>query len=528
MDDVDDDVDDDCDDDYDDDNDDYDVDVYYYDDDDDDDDHDDDALVQLILEDKCISTDSVFSYLKDMTFRHGDGSCRDSAIRNLANYFGNNGTNSHCSCTGNNVFHKYEHDNNIGDDNSWCLDYPSYKAVYDMFFINNQTQNTSDCMSHHSVWYLLNQIKREEKVGFCQRDIVYHISNAIKRYGDPCNCTVQCTDFSSYNELMALANEESCMSVNSVWHILDDLEVKSRQCRKKAQQFLEDKFKHNKASDCVCYPSVPLHDENIQTVSNGSLRTCERSSSYRVIEGLFFSQIKQYGCQDHRHLWSALGNIHTVNGVDCQKDLIIRTTLRFPSSANDTCKCYYPHTSTTSQTSPTTTTSAATITSPTHAPSTNAPLHVTATSTDAISQTTEISTMVTSKYTCNQIATLQSIATATHITYDNSTVCDTDDGGSDDGFTKLVCGSMNRTWYKGISVMEACKANPVKIQPYTAIATFTTDIYNSRGGQSGVFLKCETDGFSMAVQYCNTSPSVIQIDTSGVFTKNPYYYFVVA
>ncbi|XP_060562829.1 uncharacterized protein LOC132722349 [Ruditapes philippinarum] len=283
-------------------------------------------LLHLIHDDNCMNVDLVFQYLEDLNNQVGVN-CRISVIRALSEHFGSHPhIPQQCSCKGHYRLQEYHQGSGDGvsDIKDHCLrNDNSYRDVYRHFFESQGSNgNNIACRTHHSVWNYLRHISTDTYYrNSCQKDIIYHLSYAFEKHPDHCVCTANsqqtsgqhsnghqgqtadpCSQYSSYNRLLDLGNTKDCLSANSVWHYLDDLQVKSSECRKKIQHHMANKYQHATSQHhdgCTCRARAALQNHEIYRINNGSLFDCRDHTSgslYQDIDHRLFSNIEAQGC----------------------------------------------------------------------------------------------------------------------------------------------------------------------------------------------------------------------------------------
>ncbi|XP_053382748.1 uncharacterized protein LOC123540618 [Mercenaria mercenaria] len=518
------------------------------------------SLANLMRYDECMNIDSVFELLVNITRKEHTGLCRLHVIKLLAGHFGAHAkTPASCTCHGRNQLHVYKTgaDDGVPDLKEHCLSHDShYKNLYNQFFKNGDSHghhhgdtHVPACRTHHTVWSELNSLSNTTyHSSSCQKDIIFHLQYYFSKHADSCTCTghvisqhtngqhgsglSSCLSYSSYNALLQLGNTNGCLSANSVWHYLDDLQVKDPSCRQQIQNHLADKYTAGShyADACTCTAHKPLVNHEIHRMANGSYTECKQhvSGTYKTIESELFSNIRHHGCRNHDILWTQLQGIrdhcshyyHTECRalVDCTQDLIVRAAVQYPNDESDSCVC--SQASTTTQT--TTTARKTTTTSTTAAPTTRT----------AAPTTTKlpVSTQPAGppkKFSCNELLVVERIAQAEQAKHQNASACDPDIGGSDDAYVLSSCNMTSPvTWRKGANVMADCESNTHLIPGFTPISTFSGERYHSLGSQPGIFLECYNAGFKMAIQKCNGVPEIVHIE-DGVFLKSPHNYYVI-
>ncbi|KAL4217212.1 hypothetical protein ACF0H5_023664 [Mactra antiquata] len=283
-----------------------------------------------------------------------------------------------------------------------------------------------------------------------------------------------CEDIPTYNTLLLLGKSDLCLSANSVWHYLDEVEIVSSDCRKKLVATLAASYR-NKSLNCDCQPTTELIDGRPMHLDNGSYRICSsvHGSTYDDIDRVLFSETKEHGCQDQSYIWTTLEGIlqyhtyHPNRYVDCTKDLIIRASLQYKKNSGDPCVC--------------------------------------------------------KSIACDKSRIQIDMATASIVKSPLAQDCSLT--GSDEALVIKECNLPgSRSWKKGLNIQQDCLSGSPTIPVYTPIATFTGDTYVSTGGHSAIFVGCTTRGFSAIVQYCGNSPLVVE-SSSGVYS-NQYYTIV--
>ncbi|XP_053385917.1 uncharacterized protein LOC123539059 [Mercenaria mercenaria] len=540
------------------------------------------TLANLMKNDTCMQADSVFKLLTTMTLKEGSGECRIHIINLLADHFGRHAsTPNSCHCQGANKLQQYHLGSADGittlKDN--CLiNSAEYKDMYNQYFVSPDSNNHHmACRTHHSVWSALRSITTNG-IGnnSCQKDIIFHLKYAFEHFTDHCLCTDahthvnghqghdndKCHHYDSFNKLQQLAETDGCLSANSVWHYLDDLQVNAPECRRRIQKHLNDKYATSQdASHCTCNERRNLINHEIHRMDNGSFFDCRyrTSGTYSDIEADLFSNILAKGCQNHDYLWPKLEGVHNHcswhnrhnycgEWIDCTRDLIVRAAIQYPTDDSDSCVCSkitsstLPATLTSStkaptsamtspSSTPTTATKAPTsaATTPTPTPTTPPPasatsVKVTQSSTSGMSPQR---TTPTIKFACNKLAVVEDIARSLKATHPDSSYCNPSAGGSDDAYVLSTCNLASpMTWKKGANVMADCESSTQLIPTYTPISTFDGDSYTPLGAQSGIFLGCDNNGIKIAIQKCNGLPEIVHIG-NGAFIDNSRNYYVV-
>ncbi|XP_060562803.1 uncharacterized protein LOC132722339 isoform X1 [Ruditapes philippinarum] len=501
-------------------------------------------LLNLIHDDNCMNVDLVFQHLEDLNNQVGVY-CRMKVINALSDHFGSHPyIPQKCSCTGHyrlQIYHIGSGDG-VTDIRDHCLRIDnSYRDLYHQFFQSQGSNgNNIACRTHHSVWNYLRHISTATyDNNSCQKDIIYHLSYAFEKHPDHCVCTANsqqtsgqhthdpqghttdpCSQYSSYNRLLDLGNTNDCLSANSVWHYLDDLQVKSSECRKKIQLHMANKYQHATSQNnngCICHMRAALKNHEIHRLNNGSLIECRDHTSgsfYQDIDHRLFSNIEAQGCMNHNYLWPNLENVrdhcyHYHDCIDCQQDLIVRATLNYPSEHSDSCECSRKPSTTQSTRHPTTTTTTTT----TPMPTTRKP--------------TTSTTSVSRHFVCDKRSVVEFIALQQHTSHQRASPCDPSSGGSDDAYVLASCNATSpMTWRRGQNVMADCESHTHLIPGFTPISTFAHANYDALGSQSGVFLECYKSGFKMAIQKCNGVPEIVHVE-HGAFTNNPRNYYAI-
>ncbi|XP_060562808.1 uncharacterized protein LOC132722340 isoform X2 [Ruditapes philippinarum] len=330
-----------------------------------------------------------------------------------------------------------------------------------------------------------------------------------------------CFSYSSYNVLRQLGDANACLSANSVWQYLDNLQVRSPSCRKEIQKYLADKYaKTSQSNDgCVCNARTALVDHEIYRIKNGSIFDCRdhsHSSAYSNIDSTLFSNIKRHGCKNHVYLWHRLENVAEFCSsahrcVDCQQDLIVRASLQYPSTNSDPCVCSKVEPSTTPSTRHPTTKTTTTQRPLTRAPTTS----------------TTLAPTISRHFVCDKRSVVEFIALEQHTAHPKASPCDPSSGGSDDAYVLASCNATSPiTWRRGQNVMADCESHTHLIPGFTPISTFAQVNYDALGSQSGVFLECFNSGFKMAVQKCNGVPEIVHVE-HGAFINNPRNYYAI-
>ncbi|XP_053385829.1 uncharacterized protein LOC123539297 [Mercenaria mercenaria] len=440
----------------------------------------------------------------------------------------------------------------------------SYSDMYYQFFESSYRHNHAmACRTHHSVWHVLNKISpftiRDNNS--CQTDIIFHLKYAFEQHTDPCTCTEKihpststhqnhgdaCTHYDSFNKLQKLAEEDGCLSANSAWHYLDDLQAKDSACRKKIQKYLADKYAHRTSQDqdnCICHARRQLVNHKIHRMDNGSLYNCRDNtagSTYRTIEADLFSNIRTHGCKNHNYLWGRLEGVRhhcsryyynrCTKLVDCQQDIIVRAAIQYPTDHLDSCVCSQITTSTTKSVTTHTTHTASTSaeTTPSSTPTTPPPASarsVKVTQSSTTSMSTQRPTPVL-RFACNKLKVVEDIAKSIKAIDSSSSYCDQNLGGSDDAFLLSTCNMTSpMLWKRGANVMADCESSSQLIPTYTPITTFNSDNYAPLGALSGIFLGCYNNGFKIAIQRCNGVPTIEHIE-NGSSAHNPRNYYVI-
>ncbi|XP_053386048.1 uncharacterized protein LOC123539296 [Mercenaria mercenaria] len=527
------------------------------------------TLYNLMKHDECMNVDSVFRHLKAISDH--SVSCRTHIINLLAGHFGSHAsTPHHCQCQGMNKLQQYHtgSGDGVSDLRVTCIkNHQSYRDMYYQFFESSDRHNHAmACRTHHSVWSVLSKISASG-IGYnsCQKDIIYHLKYAFEQHTDPCTCTEKthpststhqshgdaCTHYDSFNKLLKLAEEDRCLSANSAWHYLDDLQAKDSECRKRIQKYLADKYAHRTSQshdNCICHARRQLVNHQIHRMDNGSFYECKdntHGTSYQTIEADLFSRIRTHGCKNHNYLWSKLEGVHhycskyqnnhCTSLVDCQQDIIVRAAIQYPTDHSDSCVCSQITTTTTStsktvttHTTPTAPTSA--VTMPSSTPTTTPPASATSvkvTQSSNTSMSTQRPTPIL-RFACNKLKVVEDIAKSTKATDLSSSYCDPNLGGSDDAFLLSTCNMTSpMLWKKGANVIVDCESSSQLIPTYTPITTFNGDSYAPLGAQSGIFLGCYNNGFKIAIQRCNGVPTIEHIENgSSVYNLKSYYVIV--
>ncbi|XP_053385921.1 uncharacterized protein LOC123537744 [Mercenaria mercenaria] len=437
--------------------------------------------------------------------------------------------------------------------------------MYHQFFESHRrNSHVTACMTHHTVWSRLKDISHSGH--FCQKDIIFHLNYAFEHHPDNCTCKEDthrtqshsshgdhdCHHYDSFNKLWQLGETDGCLSANSVWHYLDDIQVKDPVCRQKIQHHLAGKYKHATSQDddnCICNERRQLVNHQIHKMSNGSLIPClNANGTYPVIEADLFSNISASGCQNHNYLWTKLEGVHnhckwTINHhcskeTDCTEDIIVRAAIQYPTDESDSCICTKASSSTVFTTSsskhPTPVVPSSseapmpTLTAPS---TTSANQHVTVSSAKVTQSSTAMPTPQTSptiRFACNKVAVVEKIAKSLIATHPNSSACKSNvTGGSDDAYVLATCNVMSPiTWGKGANVMADCESSIQSVPTYTPISTFYGDIYNPLVDQPGIFLGCFNNGIKIAIQKCNAVPEIVHIE-NGTFVSNPKNYYLI-
>ncbi|KAL4217213.1 hypothetical protein ACF0H5_023665 [Mactra antiquata] len=438
------------------------------------------TLTSLLHQDDCSSMNSMFSLLEKVNRK--SEICMELAIKRLAHEYFHSDMPASCQCSGHDI-HTHYHSSSSGIKENYisCTHEHGYMGLFNDFYTFSHHYSPKQCLTHHSLWADLNRLTDSRT---CLDDIVQHVNHKY-RNGDPCSCTVvvtttvattpapqttassgvvtttvattpapqtiaqarfHCEDIPTYSKLLLLGQSDLCLSANSIWHYLDEVEIVSSSCRRKLVDTLAATFR-NKSLNCDCQPTTELIDERPVHLDNGSYRDCSsvHDSTYDDIDRVLFSETKEHGCQDHSYVWTALDDIHRYHTkhhgtVDCTKDLIIRASLQYKKNSDDPCVCSKktttvtaPQTTTMSaSSSPTTsnpvTTAAATSKSPatTQALLTQAPTTTTkqtvATTTTQIPLTAAPATQAATTVTqTTMAATTQNLTTAAPVVTTTST-----------------------------------------------------------------------------------------------------------
>ncbi|XP_060562798.1 uncharacterized protein LOC132722336 isoform X2 [Ruditapes philippinarum] len=503
------------------------------------------VLYNLTRHNNCLDVKKVFDLLQPLNDVDNKPSCRLHIVKVLADHFGPNATiPHHCRCDGGLdlvQYHTNVHDGTTDHRDACSKDHAPYRTLYNQFF-GSHHHHDGQCRTHDSVWYALNRINKDgNDTDRCQKDFILHLSYSFKHHSDNCRCEdtsnlpstrsithsttslptnhyITCQRFNSFTKLMHLVDD--CMSANSVWHYLDDLQVKDPECRKIIQRYLAEQYKNSISSFqnmgiCTCHERSQLVDHHIPHLKNGSLSQCSNTNgTYSSIVKEFLKQVQGHGCQNHDVLWAKLEgvqshcNVHHHHGscgqwTDCQQDLIIRAAVQYPTANSDSCVCVKAAT-------PSKTTASVQTTS---APTTSV---------------ASIFTVSPRHFTCAEVLVVEYIALAQHTTHPEASPCDPINGGSDDAYVLASCNMTSpMTWRRGKSIMTDCKSNTHLIPGFTPISTFSQDNFNSIGSQSGVFLECYNSGFKMAIQKCNSYPEIIHVEGGAHFNNDPNNYYVI-
>ncbi|KAH3753928.1 uncharacterized protein LOC127848933 [Dreissena polymorpha] len=505
-------------------------------------------IINLAHVENCLSIDQVFAKLKLL----GDKShwCLFHGIDQLGDRYGVSiYTPEDCQCNGTNSLLNYISGVRDGsnDMKDRCLSQPHYKALFDQFFVDNNNRAPA-CRSHHSVWFDLSHIDND-----CTHDLIYHVTYSFDHHPSRCVCkqSVQyrdpnnCLQFHSYQELMKLYDTNLCSSKNSQWNLLNDLEIRSPDCRKKIITELAQHF-HNYPSVGACQCSPVKNISNDEPVLNDDKRDqCSnvQHSRYSHLRQELFQGASGAGCATHFHLWQQLQNIQQSHGYDCTMDMIHRSANKYPSAESDPCKCEDQHristTTTTTTASPvsSTTQHISTTSTTTAPPVPHNTQHISTTSTTTAPpiphNTQNISTTSTTtappvphnRYRCRKYDLIADIAIGNHVHTNNSTPCESKISGTNEDLVISLCNMTSvEKWSRGAQVMSNCGVIP----HYSPVATFSlAGKYQVLDGQSGVFLECIPDGFKMVIQSCDGGPQIIHVSTTGVFNNNATIYYAV-
>ncbi|KAH3753926.1 uncharacterized protein LOC127848939 [Dreissena polymorpha] len=469
-------------------------------------------IINLAHVENCLSIDQVFAKLKLL----GDKShwCLFHGIDQLGDRYGVSiYTPEDCQCNGTNSLLNYISGVRDGsnDMKDRCLSQPHYKALFDQFFVDNNNRAPA-CRSHHSVWFDLSHIDND-----CTHDLIYHVTYSFDHHPSRCVCkqSVQyrdpnnCLQFHSYQELMKLYDTNLCSSKNSQWNLLNDLEIRSPDCRKKIITELAQHF-HNYPSVGACQCSPVKNISNDEPVLNDDKRDqCSnvQHSSYSHLRQELFQGASGAGCATHFHLWQQLQNIQQSHGYDCTMDMIHRSANKYPSAESDPCKCEDQQRISTT----TTTTTASPVSSTRSLPTTT--------------RATTAASFSTHKFLCQKIGLILDITANIHVHATGSTPCESKMSGTNENLVLTLCNVTSLdTWSRGLHVISNCDSIP----SYSPIATFSpTGRYMPQEAQSGVFLGCISEGFKMAIQPCDGAPQIIHVETTGVFNNNASIYYTV-
>ncbi|XP_060562800.1 uncharacterized protein LOC132722337 [Ruditapes philippinarum] len=545
--------------------------------------HEYNVLYDLTRHNTCMDVKTMFNLIHDIHHDENKPSCRRHIIRVLASHFGPNATTPNtCNCHGKLdlvQYHTHVHDGTVDHKDSCMKDHDPYRILYNQFFESSH-HHAGHCRTHDSVWFNLDRINRDgDDHDGCQQDFMFHLRYSFEHHSDHCRCDeipvtsthsttlsttkqttsptthpttrptthpttnptssltthpaghhishdILCLNFDSFRKLLHLGAENGCLSANSVWHYLHDLQVKDPECRKIIQNYLVTKYKNNNSSShdsgiCTCHEQTPLVDHKLYHLRNGSHGLCHKNdAAYSNIATEYFSHIHEHGCQNHDSLWQKLGGVNNHcslydNGSctqwkDCQFELIIRATLQYPTDDSDPCVCSKGLATKTSTTTPSTT-SFISQTVPTY----------TATSTQRVLQAPKI------QFTCDKMKVIESVAGLVVTTHVNSSYCFPHTQSTDDAILLSWCNMTSpSSWKKGANIMVDCESSSPRIPTYIPIATFDEDRYFATGAQSGIFLGCSDVGIKMVIQKCNGVPEIVHID-HGTFQSNPRNYYVI-
>ncbi|KAH3753923.1 hypothetical protein DPMN_188576, partial [Dreissena polymorpha] len=363
--------------------------------------------------------------------------------------------------------------------------------LFDQFFVDNNNRAPA-CPSHHSVWFDLSHIDND-----CAHDLIYHVTYSFDHHPSRCVCkqSVQyrdpnnCLQFHSYQELMKLYDTNLCSSKNSQWNLLNDLEIRSPDCRKKIIAELAQHFhKYPSVGACHCFPVKNIsNDEPVLNDDKRDQCSNVQYSSYSHLRQELFQGASVAGCASHAQLWQQLQDIQQSHGYDCTMDMILRTANKYPSVDLDPCRC-------TGSLPPTTRAT----TAASHSPN---------------------------KFLCQKIGLVLDITANIHLHATGSTPCESKISGTNEDLVLTLCNMTSLdTWSRGQHVISNCD----RIPSYSPIASFSpTGRYMPLDAQSGVFLGCISEGFKMAIQPCYGAPQIIHVETTGVFNNNATIYYTV-
>ncbi|KAL4216945.1 hypothetical protein ACF0H5_023403 [Mactra antiquata] len=118
---------------------------------------------------------------------------------------------------------------------------------------------------------------------------------------------------------------------------------------------------------------------------------------------------------------------------------------------------------------------------------------------------------------CDRMCTIGSVGRAQSMSSNITAVCLTGSHSGNEALPIVCCDLKAQTsWIKGAKVVDVCASRDVK---YTPVAAFVNGEYVR--GSAGILLDCKVNGFQMAVQSCDSPPSV-----AGVSSHKDVYYVI--
>ncbi|XP_052812142.1 delta-like protein 4 [Mya arenaria] len=261
---------------------------------------------------------------------------------------------------------------------------------------------------------------------------------------------------------------------------------------------------------CLCYQD--FHGDTCQYRSSNHAST-DCNSEDCSHEGTCYMQDGRPHCQCYTHRYGDYCEYFDyceavspcLNGGTCVNQMDVNHSY--------TCTCPYgregSHCENESLTTTTTTT--------TQRSSTTAP-------TSSVTSTTAPTTTPPYPYShCNKYSTVGDLAHNDSVEQPTAFQCSSGSHTGSDAFVLQNCNvNASNQWMQGRQVVTDCSDIPA----FTPIATFEVGTFSSKN-VAGVFIDCLSNGFRIATQSCDQSPTIVHIANGGSGNLNPNAYYTV-
>ncbi|XP_060603292.1 uncharacterized protein LOC132756284 [Ruditapes philippinarum] len=231
-------------------------------------------------------------------------------------------------------------------------------------------------------------------------------------------------------------------------------------------------------------------------------------------------------CRTHHHVWRHLNGIPDFR-LNLQHYLIQHLNQTYSAGRQDTCACKDNRLTTKVSSTPASTTLMTSTTLKTSTVKTSPSTDLIFTTTLPRSSSDTATPLVTTKAfpACMKYEVISDVASSKYESNSDARQCPSGNKTSHEALVIANCNTgPTNTWTKGANVMSVCSSLP----SYTPVASISSGNTGLNWDRSGIFISCLGNGFKIAYQDCDTTPTLAHIISgNGTGVRDPYNYFVI-